>query len=161
MNRVSREAMVAKESARDGAAANAMSKQALRIFMVEDSSMLRARLTEVLAHRDNVEIVGYAETEETAADFLATQSWDVLILDLQLLHGTGLGVLRAIAKDRRPGTAVIVLTNYSISAYRVHCARLGADYFLDKAQEMARVPEVLAEIMEKNADGPGGGTSLH
>lgn len=136
---------------------------ALRIFLVEDSPMLRERLAETLANRADVEIVGHAETEAKALDSLQAQPWDVLILDLQLLHGTGLGVLRGLSGRREPGTTVIVLTNYSIPSYRTHSMQLGADYFFDKMQEFGRVFEVLTDISvrRQNASQVEGNTSRH
>jgi DNA-binding NarL/FixJ family response regulator len=135
----------------------------LRIFLVEDSPMLRERLAESLANRNDVEIVGHAETEAKALESLQEQAWDVLILDLQLLHGTGLGVLRGLSGHRSPGTTVIVLTNYSIPSYRTHSMQLGADYFFDKMQEFGRVFDVLSDIAaKKKGTMPGdGSTSLH
>jgi two-component system response regulator DevR len=130
----------------DGAARTGLRMDALRIFLVEDSPMLRERLAETLANRADVKIVGHAETESAALDSLQAQAWDVLILDLQLLHGTGLGVLRGLSGRRNPGTTVIVLTNYSIPSYRTHSMQLGADYFFDKMQEFGRVFDVLSEI---------------
>ena len=128
---------------------------ALRIFLVEDSPMLRERLAETLASRTDVKIVGHAETEASALRSLEAEPWDVLILDLQLLHGTGLGVLRGLSEHRSPGTTVIVLTNYSIPSYRTHSMQLGADYFFDKMREFERVFDVLAEISSRRQPASG------
>jgi DNA-binding NarL/FixJ family response regulator len=126
-----------------------MDTKALRIFLVEDSPILRERLSDMLATWGDVDIVGHAETEETAVEKLQSEEWDVLILDLQLLRGTGLGVLRGLAGHRRPDTTVIVLTNYAIPSYQAHSVQLGADYFFDKAHEFRRIVEVLDEISQK------------
>src|SRR3981189_383988 len=90
----------------------------LRIYLVEDSAILRDRLSEAIATWGTVQMVGHAETEAAADAALRTGDWDVLILDLQLLQGTGLGVLRNLRGYRKPGTSVIVLTNYAIPSYR-------------------------------------------
>lgn len=124
---------------------------ALRIFLVEDSPILRERLVEMLASWGKIEIVGHAETEAAADAALQAQDWDVLILDLQLLQGTGLGVLRNLGSHRRAGTLVIVLTNYAIPLYRERSMQLGADYFFDKAHEFARIKDVLDEVARKKA----------
>ncbi len=124
---------------------------ALRIFLVEDSPILRERLVEMLASWGEIEIVGHAETEAAADAALKTQEWDVLILDLQLLQGTGLGVLRNLGGHRREGTMVIVLTNYAIPLYRERSMQLGADYFFDKAHEFARIKDVLDELAKKKS----------
>ena len=72
--------------------------------------------------------------------------WDAMVLDLQLRHGTGLGVLRALISRRPPNTKVIVLTNYAFPQYRAKSMALGADYFFDKAREYHRVREVLDDL---------------
>jgi DNA-binding NarL/FixJ family response regulator len=118
----------------------------IRVFLVEDSAILRERLLEMLAAGGLAEIVGHAETEAEAETALQTQEWDVLILDLQLLQGSGMGVLRSLASHRKPGTIAIVLTNYAIPLYRTRSMQLGADYFFDKAHEFAHVRKVLTEL---------------
>jgi DNA-binding NarL/FixJ family response regulator len=128
-------------------------KSPLRIFLVEDSPILRERLVEMLASWGAIEIVGHAETEAAADAALQAQEWDVLILDLQLLQGTGLGVLRNLGSHRKQGTLVIVLTNYAIPMYRERSMQLGADYFFDKAHEFARIKDVLDELSTKTARG--------
>lgn len=120
----------------------------LRIFLVEDSAILRDRLAETFATWPNVEMVGHAETEAAAEAALSTQDWDVLILDLQLLHGTGLGVLRSLRSHRKPGTTVIVFTNYAIPSYRARSLELGADYFFDKANDFSKIEDVFSKLAE-------------
>jgi DNA-binding NarL/FixJ family response regulator len=128
-----------------------------RIFLVEDSSILRERLADMLAVRGDVEIVGHADSEEAAVAALQTMQWDMLIVDLQLLHGTGLGVLRALSGHRSPDSRVIVLTNYAIPSYRTHSMQLGADYFFDKAREFGRIVDVLDDIAKRGASVSSGG----
>ncbi len=128
----------------------------LKIFLVEDSAMLRDRLSEAFATWGKITMVGHAETETVADSALQACDWDVLILDLQLLQGTGLGVLRNLRGHRRPGTAVIVLTNYAIPSYRARSIELGADYFFDKTKDFAKIKEVFTTMSEKreHAEGP-------
>lgn len=127
----------------------------LRIFLVEDSAILRDRLAETFATWGKIEMVGHAETESAAEAALRTQDWDVLILDLQLLHGTGLGVLRSLSSHRKPGTSVIVLTNYAIPSYRARSMELGANHFFDKAGDFSKIKEVFSELVEKKRKAAG------
>ena len=131
------------------AAAHTNETTALRIFLVEDSAILRDRLAETFSSWGKIEMVGHAETEADAAAALRTQVWDVLILDLQLLHGSGLGVLRSLDSHRVPGTTVIVLTNYAIPSYRARSMELGADYFFDKANDFSKLQDVFSTLAEK------------
>lgn len=119
----------------------------LRVIIVEDSAIIRARLAETISEIPNVEIVGQAETESEALALLRANEWDAAVLDLQLKEGTGLGVLKTLGRAERPDhTRIIVFTNYSFPQYRDRSLSLGADYFFDKAREFHRVREVLVEL---------------
>ena len=119
----------------------------LRVILVEDSAIIRARLAETISEIPNVEIVGQAETEAEALELLRAHKWDAAVLDLQLKQGTGLGVLKTLGQSARPSnTRIIVFTNYAFPQYRDRSLSLGADYFFDKAREFHRVREVLLEL---------------
>ncbi len=118
----------------------------LRVFLVEDSPIIRERLTESLSAPGRIEIVGHADSEREAIAALSGAQWDALVLDLQLKQGTGLGVLKAIAAVRPAGSKVIVLTNYAIPQFRDRSVALGADFFFDKSREYYRVRSVLEEM---------------
>lgn len=121
----------------------------LRVVIVEDSTIIRARLQETLSEIPNLEVVGNAETEVQALALLRGDAWDAAVLDLQLKQGTGLGVLKALAPGtRRLDSRIIVFTNYAFPQYRTRSLELGADYFFDKSREFHRVREVLAELAE-------------
>ncbi len=124
-----------------------MDETKLRVVIVEDSVIIRARLAEALSEIPNVEIVGQAETEADAVSLLRRCQWDAAVLDLQLKQGTGLGVLKTVGVGERPVHAkIIVFTNYAFPQYRERSLQLGADFFFDKAREFHRVSEVLAEL---------------
>lgn len=119
----------------------------VRVLLIEDSPLIRERLAETIAEPGRIEIVGHADSEQAAIGLLASTPWDAMVLDLQLRHGTGLGVLRALVSMRPPGAQVIVLTNYAFPQYRARSLALGADYFLDKAREYHRVREILDDLV--------------
>jgi DNA-binding NarL/FixJ family response regulator len=121
----------------------------LRVLLIEDSPLIRERLFESLVDPGRIEIVGEADTEEAAVALVNDSPWDVLVLDLQLKHGTGLGVLRSLISHRTPDAKVIVLTNYAFPQYRAKSLALGADFFFDKSREYHRVREVLEGIADK------------
>jgi DNA-binding NarL/FixJ family response regulator len=120
---------------------------ALRVFLVEDSAALIERLSDAIREVGEIELVGTASTEASAVAALESGDMDVVVLDLHLKQGTGFGVLRSFASARRKPT-VIVLTNYDLPEYKKAALNLGADYFLDKALDYGRLPEVLSEILQ-------------
>lgn len=111
---------------------------ALRVFLVEDSKALCAHLMETLVARARVEIAGIAQTEGQAIDWLDRNAdrWDILLVDLFLDEGTGVGVIEH-CQDRRPGQRVLVMTNHARNDGLLHhCKQLGADAVYHKASEM-------------------------
>ena len=110
----------------------------LRVFLIEDSELLRARLVETLQELEGVRVVGHAVDESTAIAGLADLPSDVAIVDLELESGSGIGVLHALAREpaRFHNTAAVVLTTHAHPAVRRTCALLGARAFFDKAMEM-------------------------
>lgn len=134
----------------------ALDGHSLRVFLVEDSASIRERLMETISSLEQVEVVGYAQTEAGAIQALQGTTVDAVVLDLQLKEGHGLNVLRALrAPSDRPRVTVLVLTNFTSPQYRSRSMEMGADYFFDKAREYDRLCEVLAEIASRDTQDPG------
>ncbi len=124
----------------------------LRVGLVEDSERIRARLAENLGEIPNIEIAFAADTEGDAVRLMASEAWDVVILDLQLRIGTGLGVLKSL-QGLLPNDShvAIVFTNYSFKQYRDRAIALGASHFFDKARDLESMRRVLSDLAAKAA----------
>ena len=109
----------------------------LRTFFVEDNPTIRENLVATLAVLANVEAVGSAETEAQANQWLSQHAtdWDLVIVDLFLREGSGLGVVSAF-QDRPPRQKLLVLSNYATADVRERCLQLSADAFFDKSNEI-------------------------
>ena len=116
----------------------------VRILLVEDSPLLAGRLAEAIAEMPRFEVVDAVDTEALALQLIKRSRIDVVLLDLHLRQGTGLGVLRALARlPRRPFT--VILTNHDLPEYHAAALELGATDFLDKARAFQRLPKILEE----------------
>ena len=73
-----------------------------------------------------------------------------MILDIRLLGGSGIDVLRTL-KQEKPSPHVIMLTNYPYPQYREKCLEAGADFFFDKSREFHQVTEVLQQLVRKRS----------
>ena len=71
----------------------------LKVFLVEDSTLIRERLTESLSSSGRVEIVGHADDQSSAIAALHEAPCDAVVLDLDLKQGNGLEVLKSLRKD--------------------------------------------------------------
>ena len=116
-----------------------------RIFIVDDSEPIRARLTEMLSTMDAVHVVGEAGSARDAVAGILRTRPDSVLLDLNLMGRTGIDVLRSV-HPKAPEIVFIVLTNHAELQYRRAALEAGATYFLDKSSEFDRVREVVAGI---------------
>jgi DNA-binding NarL/FixJ family response regulator len=109
----------------------------LRTYIVEDNATIRANLVDALHELAAVATLGWAETEHDAKAWLAAHAgeWDLLIVDLFLKQGSGIGVLEA-SQRRARAQRVVVLSNYATADIRKRCAQLGADAVFDKSNEI-------------------------
>jgi DNA-binding NarL/FixJ family response regulator len=116
------------------------------VFLVEDSAPIRSRLVELLGEIDGVSVVGEAGTpEEAVAGILRTQPHCV-VLDLQLLDGSGVDVLRAVRAES-PEITFVVLTNHPTPQYRRVCMEAGAAFFLDKSTEFGKLKHAVTQCL--------------
>lgn len=110
----------------------------LRCFLVEDSAVIRQNLIATLEELLAVQIVGTAEDEHSAVEWLQAHpanTCDLMIIDIFLRKGTGLEVLRQ-ARAQHPNARLVVLTNFATADMRRRCAQLGADRVFDKSAEL-------------------------
>lgn len=110
---------------------------ALLTFLVEDNRTIRDNLIPALEDMVNARVLGIAETETEAAAWLSANAhaWQLLVVDLFLKEGSGLGVLRTAMK-RGTGQRVVVLSNFVNADIRARCTALGADAVFDKSREL-------------------------
>ena len=119
--------------------------KSIKTLIVEDSTVLAERLKEIIHMIPEIDLVAVVESESEARAILRQGRVDVVILDLQLREGTGIGVLGTISGlAQKP--KVIVLTNHDVAVYEDVVRHSGAEYLLDKARDFQRLPLILAEI---------------
>lgn len=113
------------------------SPPALRVCLVEDSSLLLRTLTQSLREVCQVESVATAQSEEAAMRLLRAEpdAFDIVVIDIFLASGSGMGVLRA-ARVLQPGARLVMLTNYATLDVRKICVSQGADRIFDKSQQI-------------------------
>ena len=109
----------------------------LKTYIVEDNPVIRESLIAALEELVPVEVVGTAEDELTAVEWLMQPGShvDLVIVDIFLKRGSGLGVLRAMAGLPKRHN-VVVLSNYATQDIRRKCLELGADRVFDKSNEI-------------------------
>ncbi len=119
----------------------------LKVFITDDSLIVREHLVTMLDELAGIEIVGQAENVAEAISGIQNLQPDVVILDIRMPDGSGIDVLRHIKQDG-VGPMVIILTNYPYPGYRQKCMQAGADFFLDKSTEFDQIPKLLERFKQ-------------
>jgi two-component system, OmpR family, response regulator len=111
----------------------------LRVFVVEDSELIRTRIIENVRSMGQFEVVGFAESENEAIASITSLRPDIVVTDIQLKQGSGIEVVRQVrAHPYAPRPRIYVLTNYAFPEYKRQCSVAGADEFFDKSSEYDR-----------------------
>ncbi len=110
----------------------------MRLFIADDSEILRVRLIDMLSEIEGIEIVGQAQESLEAIESIQELNPHVVILDIRIPRINGIKVLEALKKDDGSPT-VIMFTNYPYPQYRKRCMDSGADFFFDKSTEFEKL----------------------
>lgn len=115
---------------------------AVKVFLVEDSPLLRERLEKMLAAIPGTQTVGHAPTARGAIAGIEASRPDAVVLDIQLEEGNGFDVMRAV-RPNQPKVGFYVLTNFAHEGYRRMAEKLGARGFFDKSKEIEALQAAL------------------
>jgi two-component system, OmpR family, response regulator len=127
--------------------------RALEVYVVEDNVIVLESLIAALEELAPVHVVGTAADESVAVDWLRRngQRCDLVIIDIFLRTGSGLGVIAA-ARQRHPDAALVVLSNYATDEMQARCLASGADRVFDKSRD---IDQLVAYCIALSAHGPG------
>ena len=125
----------------------------VKTFLVEDSSVVRENLIAALEENTPIEIVGVAEDESSAIHWLTARdhACELVIVDIFLRGGTGLGVLKGIGSVPHDMKRV-VLSNHATPDIRDKCIELGADEVFDKSNQLDEMLLYCNRLREETAD---------
>jgi DNA-binding NarL/FixJ family response regulator len=118
----------------------------MRMFIVDDSEILRSRLVQMLSEIKGIEIVGEAGFVRDAVKEIKKLNPDIAILDMKMPDGSGIDIITAMKKDKMT-TRIIIFTNYPYLQYRKRCLDAGADFFFYKATEFEKLVDVLKRLL--------------
>lgn len=131
----------------------AHSNHKLKVFIADDSLIVRERLVTMLDELAGIEITGQAENVTEAISAIRRLQPDVVILDIRMPGGSGIDVLQNI-KQEEAAPIIIILTNYPYPAYRQKCLQAGADFFLDKSNEFDQIPALFEQFKRGSGSDP-------
>ena len=120
----------------------------MRFLLVEDDRMIGDSLRAAL--RMDGHAVDWVRDAEAATQTLASERFDLLLLDLGLPRGSGMDVLKAL-RARGDATPVIVLTARDGPGDRVAGLDAGADHYLVKPFELDELGARIRAVLRRQA----------
>jgi two-component system LytT family response regulator len=113
----------------------------LRTLLVDDEQPARDRLRQLLAGRDDIEIVGEAEDGVQAIERIQELTPDLVLLDIQMPGCSGLEVAASLGRPRPSIVFCTAFDQYAVDAFEVHAV----DYLL-KPVNRARLQAALERV---------------
>jgi DNA-binding NarL/FixJ family response regulator len=124
----------------------------IKVFVADDSIVLRERVLEMLRDIPGVEVLGCAEDGLHAIDCIRRLGPDIVILDIQMPRGNGLDVLKNIRHDGEGRPKVIIFTNFPYPQYRKRALESGAEFFFDKTTEFEKLRDLFGQFTGRPND---------
>ena len=120
----------------------------MRVLVVDDEVLIRKMFVRVL-QEEGFAVTGAGSGAEALAIFEGDE-FDLVITDLRMPGGDGLGLLRGV-KAKRPETEVVVITGYGTIQTAVAAIKEGAYNYITKPlnkHELLRIAHEIAEKLE-------------
>jgi len=104
---------------------------AIKTIIVDDHPVVRFGVKQMLSSSQDIEVVAEMDDVDNLLQVLKDTDADILLLDLELEHTTGVDALRLV-RENAPGTKVIIYTSHDEEDRIVQAAELGVDGYLLK-----------------------------
>lgn len=126
----------------------------MKYLIAEDEIDLQQSIVTYLAHDGN--LCEVASNFEEAAEKAALYDYDIIILDINLVSGSGLDILRALKKERKEVGVIIISANNSLTD-KLLGLNLGADDYITKPFHLAELNARINAVLRR---GKYGGNEL-
>jgi DNA-binding NarL/FixJ family response regulator len=117
----------------------------IRVLVVDDHSVVRAGLSQLLAVADGIELAGVAADGAEALTIAERERPDVVLMDLSMPVMDGVAATAAL-RAQHPSTRIVVLTSFSDQARILEALRAGADGYLLKDAEPEAILQAIRSV---------------
>lgn len=118
----------------------------MSMALIIDDEVDLCRLMQMTLKRMQIESM-VAYDYATAVEFLAEHKFDFCLTDLRLPDGSGLDIVKLIAKDY-PATPVAVITAHGSMDLAIEALKLGAFDFVNKPLELPRLRQLVENAIK-------------
>lgn len=124
-----------------------------RVLLVEDQTIVRQGLKVILEQDPTIKVTHEAENGRQAIEIMENHLIDFIMMDVRMPMMNGIEATRMI-KSRWPNTKILILTTFNDDEYALQALKVGANGFLLKTSEPAKLIEAVYSCMN-------GGLTIH
>ena len=124
----------------------------IRVALVDDHDLVRAGTRQYLERADNIEVVGEADSSQTAHAMMMSTRPQVALLDIKMPDESGIELARWI-RQNLPATKIIMLSAYDDDPYIMAALEAGANGYVLKNTSPTKLIHAVETVTE-------GGTAL-
>jgi len=118
-----------------------------RVLVVDDQSLIRQAVVDILEATDDLEVVGEAVTGRDAVTRAAELRPDVVVMDIRMPVLDGIGATAEICADPElADTKVLILTTFEEDENVVAALRAGASGFIGKGAEPDEIVRAVQSV---------------
>ena len=119
----------------------------INVVLADDHQLFRDGLKAMLQSWGRINIVGEASHGSVLLTVLASQTPDIVLLDISMPQGSGIDLLPTI-KERFPNVKCIMLTMHEDVQYVLRSLKQGADGYLLKDADEEELKTAIQEVYE-------------
>ncbi|MBC7819638.1 MAG: response regulator transcription factor [Planctomycetaceae bacterium] len=135
--------MSGNEPTRNSTTSNA---NAIRVLIVDDHSLVRRGMVELLSHESDLIVCGEAADLPSAFRLLHETRPDVAVVDITLNSGNGLELIKEI-KSSHPQVRIVVSSMHDETLFGERCLRAGAAGYVNKEEAAEKVVDAIRTVL--------------
>ena len=118
---------------------------AIRVLVVDDHPVVRKGVRSLLAHCEDIQVVGEAGTRAELWAALRETRPDVLLLDIRLAEDNGVDIAQQVRRAF-PDVKIIVLTTFDDETYLYGALRAGVHAYLLKSASHSTIADAVRGV---------------
>ena len=118
----------------------------MKILIADDQIIIREGLKQILSRLPEVESVDEAANGQEVMRKVSKKKYDIIVLDISMPGQSGLEVLKEL-RQKRPNTAVLVLSIHPEENYAVRVLKAGAAGYINKSSASDELVQAIRTVV--------------
>ncbi len=120
---------------------------AIRVMIVDDHSLIREGLKQLLEFDGSIKVVGEAANGVECLENLEKYDPEVLLLDINMPEMNGIEVLKKM-KEKQSSVKVLILTVHNELEYLMNAVDIGVEGYIMKDSESAELKKAIRAVRD-------------